>query len=100
MKEYILNTPNDFLNELNAKNQIKELVNEVNDLKKKYKKLKKSHNELQNKVETLNKLVKDNTAKEKISEPQRIRDDILIDKLIKGEDTCNTDLHDIEVRWD
>lgn len=54
MKKYILNTPNDFLNKLNAKNQIEELVNEVNDLKKKYKKLKKSHNELQNKVKMLN----------------------------------------------
>lgn len=54
MKEYDLDTPSRFLNELNAKNQIEELVNEVNDLKKKYKKLKKSHNELQNKVETLN----------------------------------------------
>lgn len=99
MKEYILNTPNDFLNELNAKNQIEELVNEVNDLKKKYKKLKKSHNELQNKVETLNKIVKDNTAKEKISKPPRTCDDILIDKLIKGEDTYSTDLYEIEVRW-
>ena len=96
MKEYILNTPSDFLNKLNAKNQIEELVNEVNDLKKKYKKLKKSHNELQDRVETLNKLVKDNTAKEKISKPQRTRDDILIDKLIKGEDTCSTDLYKIE----
>jgi peptidoglycan hydrolase CwlO-like protein len=54
MKEYILNTPNDFLNKLNAKNQIEELVNEVNDLKKKHEKLKKNHNELQNKVEMLN----------------------------------------------
>ena len=54
MKKYNLNTPSDFLNKLNAKEQIEELVNEVNDLKKKYKKLKKSHNELQNKVEMLN----------------------------------------------
>lgn len=100
MKEYILNTPNDFLNKLNAKNQIEELVNEVNDLKKKYKKLKKSHNELQDRVETLNKLVKDNTTKEKTSKPLATSDDILIDRLIKGEDTCSSDLHDIEVRWD
>jgi seryl-tRNA synthetase len=100
MKEYILNTPSDFLNKLNAKNQIEELVNEVNDLKKKYKKLKKSHNELQDRVETLNELVKDNTSKEKISKPLVTSDDILIDKLIKGEDTCSTDLHNIEVRWD
>ena len=99
MKEYILNTPNDFLNKLNAKNQIEELVNEINDLKKKYKKLKKSHNKLQDEVETLNKLLKDNTVKEKISEPQRTCDDIFIDRIIKGEDTCSTDLHDIEVRW-
>lgn len=100
MNKYNLNTPSEFLNALNAKNQIEELVNEVSDLKKKYKKLKKSHNELQNRVETLNKIVKDSTAKEKISELQRTRDDILIDKLIKGEDTCSTDLHEIEVRWD
>ena len=88
------------LNKLNAKNQIEELVNEVSDLKKKYKKLKKSHNELQDRVETLNKIVKDSTAKEKISKPLVTSDDLLIDKLIKGEDTCSTDLHDIEVRWD
>ena len=100
MNKYDLNTPNDFLNKLNAKSQIEELVNEVSDLKKKYKKLKKSHNELQDRVETLNKIVKDSTAKEEISVSQRTRDDILIDKLIKGEDTCSTDLHNIEVRWD
>lgn len=91
---------NDFLNKLNTKNQIEKLVNEVNDLKKKYKKLKKSHNKLQDEVETLNKLVKDNTAKEKISKPLVTSDDLLIDKLIRGEDTCSSDLHDIEVRWD
>lgn len=100
MKEYILNTPSDFLNKLNAKNQIEELVKEVNDLKKKYKKLKKSHNELQNKVEILNKIVEDNTVKEKISKPLVTSDGLLIDKLIRGEDTCSTDLHNIEVRWD
>jgi seryl-tRNA synthetase len=100
MKEYILNTPDDFLNKLNAKNQIEGLVNEVSDLKKKYKKLKKSHNELQDRVETLNKLVKDNTAKEKISKPLVTSNDLLIGKLIKGEDTCSSDLLDIEVRWD
>ena len=100
MNKYNLDTPSELLNELNTKSQIKELVYEVNDLKKKYKKLKKSHNKLQDEVEILNKLVKDNTAKEKISKPPRTCDDILIDKLMKGEDTCSTDLHDIEVRWD
>ena len=100
MKEYILNTPNDFLNKLNAKNQIEELVSEVKDLKKKYKKLKKSHNELQNKVEALNKVIEDNTTKEKISKPLVTSDGTLIDRLIKGKDTCSSDLHDIEVRWD
>lgn len=100
MNKYNLDTPSELLNELNAKNQIKELVNEVNDLKKKYKKLKKSHNKLQDEVETLNKLIKGNTAKEKISKPPKTSDDILIGKLIRGEDTCSTDLHDIEVRWD
>lgn len=100
MNKYNLNTPNDFLNKLNAKNQIEELVSEVKDLKKKYKKLKKSHNKLQDEVETLNKLVKDNTAKEKTSKPLATSDDIFIDRIIKGEDTCSSDLHEIEVRWD
>lgn len=100
MNKYNLNTPSDFLNKLNAKNQIEELVNEVSDLKKKYKKLKKSHKKLQDKVETLNKAIEDNTTKEKISKPLVTSDDILIAKLINGEDTCSTDLHDIEVRWD
>ena len=91
---------NNFLNKLNSKNQIEGLVNEVNDLKKKYKKLKKSHNELQNKVEALNKVIEDNTTKEKTSKPLATSDDIFIDRIIKGEDTCSFDLHDIEVRWD
>lgn len=91
---------NDFLNKLNAKNQIEKLVNEVNDLKKKYKKLKKSHNELQNKVEVLNKVIEDNTIKEKTSKPLATSDDIFIGRIIKSEDTCSSDLHDIEVRWD
>ena len=97
MNKYDLNTPNDFLNKLNAKNQIEELVNEVNDLKKKYKKLKKSHNELQNKVEALNKVIEDNTIKEKISKSPTNYDDITINKLMGNED--DFDLHNIEVKW-
>lgn len=100
MNKYNLDTPNELLNKFNTKHQIKELVYEVSDLKKKYKKLKKSHKELQDKVEILNKLVEDNITKEKTSKPPRTRDDILIDKLLKGEDTCSADLYDIEVRWD
>lgn len=99
MNKYNLNTPSEFLNALNAKNQIEELVNEVNDLKKKYKRMRKKQNELQDKVEALNKVIEDNTIKEKTSKPLATSDDIFIDKVIKGEDTCSSDLHDIEVRW-